>query len=270
MGAKIKDILYNIIFKTDTRTGKAFDVILILVIFCNSILIILESVDIIRESYGTLINFLGWSFIFIFTVEYILRLFVVKNKIKYLLSFFGMIDLLSIIPIYFIFFFPGMRFLVIVRVFRLLRMFNIFKMGRYITESRYLLSALRASIPKITVFVVTIIFIIIIVGSAMYIIEGPQNDFDNIPISMYWTVVTVSTVGYGDISPQTSVGKFISGILMIVGYGIIAVPTGIISHELAHTSKSEKEQKICQSCFTETDTLNDRFCSKCGSKFADS
>ncbi|WP_027339372.1 ion transporter [Halonatronum saccharophilum] len=263
---KIKDKLYDIIFETDTRAGKAFDILLIVTILCNSLLIILESVDIIRESYGMVIAFLGWVFIIIFTTEYILRLLVVESKIRYLLSFFGIIDLLAIMPVFFALVFPEVRFLVVVRIFRLLRMFNIFKMGRYIDESSYLLNALRASRAKITVFLVAILFIIVMVGSVMYIAEGPENGFVSIPTSMYWAVVTVSTVGYGDISPQTSIGKMISSLLMIIGYGIIAVPTGIISHELANTSKSKEEEKLCSNCSARAYSLDDSFCSKCGSR----
>ncbi|MPW24674.1 ion transporter [Alkalibaculum sp. M08DMB] len=260
---RIKDIIRNIIFGTETPAGKAFDIVLILIIVANSIVIIAESVDIIRFSYGTLLTILGWFFVIIFTIEYILRLLVVKKRFTYLFSFFGIIDLLAIIPTYLAFVLPQMRFLVVIRVFRLLRLFSILKMGRYIDESSQLLRALKASKAKISVFLFTILFIVIIVGSMMYIIEGPENGFDNIPESMYWAIVTISTVGYGDISPQTPLGKILSSLLMIIAYGIIAVPTGIITSELAHTSKNPLPTKFCNKCNSKYSGDN-HFCSKCG------
>ncbi|MEJ6949656.1 ion transporter [Natronospora cellulosivora (SeqCode)] len=256
--------LYNIVFETDTKSGKKFDLIVIIIILGNTLLTILESVDSIMQSYQMIITFLGWAFLLLFTLEYLLRLLVVNNRYKYLLSFFGIVDLLAILPLFFVFFMPQLRYLVLFRVFRLFRLFSIFKMGRYIEESTYLIKALKASRPKITVFLVTIIFIIIIVGSFMYIVEGPESGFDSIPTSMYWAVVTVSTVGYGDISPNTAVGKMISSLLMIIGYGIIAVPTGIISHELAMTSKKDELRKVCDNCSAEYYSSDDKFCSKCG------
>jgi voltage-gated potassium channel len=260
----IKDKLYIIIFEADTPAGKAFDIILILTILANSILVITESVDTIRNSYGMWITVLGWFFVVVFTVEYLLRIWIVKRKSTYLLSFYGIIDLLAILPVYLSIIFPLIRFLAVIRILRLLRLFSILKMGRYIAESSQLIQALRASRPKITVFLFTILFIVVIVGSMMYIIEGPENGFDNIPESMYWAVVTVSTVGYGDISPQTPVGKLLSSLLMIIAYGILAVPTGIISYELAQTSKIEVRRKVCQNCSIESYSEDDRFCSKCG------
>ncbi|WP_041720663.1 ion transporter [Alkaliphilus metalliredigens] len=263
----MKEKLHTIIFGTDTPAGKAFDVMLIIAIIGNSLLVIAESVDSIRNAYGLLITALTGFFLIIFTIEYILRLLIVERQKDYVLSFFGIIDLLAILPIYFSFFLPQVRFLVVIRTFRLLRLFSILKMGRYIDESSQLLRALKASKAKISVFLFTMLFIIMLVGSMMYIIEGPENGFVNIPESMYWAVVTVSTVGYGDISPQTPVGKLLSSLLMIVGYGILAVPTGIISHELANTPKGVVKTKICQKCNTEANSQADRFCSNCGSSF---
>ncbi|WP_350343087.1 ion transporter [Proteinivorax tanatarense] len=258
----LKERLAEIIFGTETKAGKIFDVILVIVILSNSFLVVIESVDSIRHEYELILITLGWFFIAIFTIEYLLRVWVVDNKQSYILSFYGIIDLLAILPVYLGLFIPQLRFLVVIRILRLLRLFSILKMGRYISESSHLLLALKASRPKITVFLLTISFIILIMGSLMYIIEGPENGFVSIPESMYWAVVTVSTVGYGDISPQTPIGKLFSGLLMIVGYGIIAVPTGIISHELAQTSK--RNTKICNSCHGRTYYEDDKFCSKCG------
>jgi voltage-gated potassium channel len=262
---KTKDKLYSVIFESDTRSGKTFDIILILIVLSNSIVIIAESIDTVRLDYGTLLTALGSIFLFIFTIEYILRLLIVRSKYEYIFSFFGIIDLMAILPAFLGLFIPGIRFLAVIRVFRLLRLFAILKMGRYIDESSHLLRALKASRHKIIVFLFTILSIILIVGSLMYIIEGPDNGFNNIPQSMYWAVVTVSTVGYGDISPQTPLGKMVSSLLMIVGYGILAVPTGIISHELANTSnKGGGKNRTCSNCSWSTDDKDDRFCSKCG------
>ena len=264
----VKKKLQNIIFETDTPAGKIFDLILIIIILANTVLTIIESVDSYMEYYEAIITALGRFFLLLFALEYFLRILVLKNKKAYLFSFFGIVDLLAILPLFLVFFIPQLRYLVLFRVFRLFRLFSIFKMGRYIEVSGYLIKAVRASRPKITVFLITISFIIVIVGSFMYIIEGPENGFDSIPAAMYWAVVTVSTVGYGDISPQTAAGKMVSSLLMIVGYGIIAVPTGIISHELAMTSKRNKKMKVCVNCGAEYDADDDRYCSKCGMKLS--
>ncbi|HLV09300.1 MAG TPA: ion transporter [Halanaerobiales bacterium] len=264
----VKKKIQNIIFETDTPAGKIFDLILIIIILANTVLTIIESVDSYMEYYEAIITALGRFFLLLFALEYFLRILVLKNKKAYLFSFFGIVDLLAILPLFLVFFIPQLRYLVLFRVFRLFRLFSIFKMGRYIEVSGYLIKAVRASRPKITVFLITISFIIVIVGSFMYIIEGPENGFDSIPAAMYWAVVTVSTVGYGDISPQTAAGKMVSSLLMIVGYGIIAVPTGIISHELAMTSKRNKKMKVCVNCGAEYDADDDRYCSKCGMKLS--
>lgn len=264
IGNKMRDKLNSIIFETDTPAGKSFDVLLIITIFCNSILIMAESVVSIRMSYGILITIGGWFFVIIFAIEYLLRLLIVRNRLTYILSFFGIIDLLAILPALVGLFLPQVRFLVVIRTFRLLRLFSVLKMGRYIDESSHLLRALRASRTKITVFLFTIMFVVLMVGSMMYIIEGPENGFVSIPESMYWAIVTVSTVGYGDISPQTPIGKLVSSMLMIIGYGIIAVPTGILSHELAHTSRIETKIKNCPNCYSKSYDNNDKFCAKCG------
>lgn len=261
---KVKEQVFTIIFGTDTPAGKAFDIILIITILGNSILIIAESVDSIRHYYGALIIVLAWIFGVIFTIEYLLRLFVVKSKRAYVFSFFGIIDLLAILPLYLGIFFPQIRFLAVIRIFRLLRLFSILKMGRYIDESSQLTRALKASRPKITVFLVTILFIVVIVGSMMYVIEGPENGFVNIPESMYWAIVTVSTVGFGDITPQTPLGKLLSSLLMIVAYGIIAVPTGIITYELAQSPNKQGITRTCRNCSAESYSEDDRFCAKCG------
>ncbi|KYH28089.1 MULTISPECIES: ion transporter [Clostridium] len=266
---KTKSKIYRIMFENDTPAGRAFDIGLIVAILGNSILIIAESVDTIRKSYGIWISTLEWVFVAAFTIEYVLRLLVVKNKFAYLLSFYGFIDLLAILPAYLSLFLPQMRILVIIRIFRLLRLFSILNMGSYIAESTRLLKALIESRIKIIVFLFSSLIIIVLVGAVMYIVEGPKNGFTSIPESMYWAIVTVSTVGYGDISPKTAMGKVISSLLIIIGYGILAVPTGIISSELTNASKRHRKGKVCPRCHHKSYSRNDKFCSKCGTAFRD-
>jgi voltage-gated potassium channel len=260
----LKSQLYHIIFESDTPKGKAYDVLLIISIIVSSILIMMESVVSLQLKYGALLYVMEWFFVILFTLEYILRIYIVKRKRKYITSFFGLVDLMSILPAYVSLLLPAARFLMIIRVLRLLRLFRVLKMVRYVEESGTLIQALRASKPKITVFMFTILFIVTIVGAMMYIIEGPENGFDNIPESMYWAVVTVTTVGYGDISPQTSFGKLISSLLMIVAYGIIAVPTGIITHELSIASRKSVKMATCPHCFSEDHAVDAVYCNKCG------
>lgn len=263
-----KEKLDGIVNGTDTRLGRGFDVTLIVCILISCFLIIIESVPTVRVSYGTAIAILQNLFLVIFTIEYILRLIVAPRKRDYAFSFYGIVDFISIAPIYLSFFVSYGSFLSIIRVLRLLRLFSIFKMGRYIDESGAFLKALRASKAKIIVFLFTVIFIVIIVGSLMYVIEGPENGFISIPESMYWAVVTISTVGYGDISPQTELGKFLASALMLVAYGIIAVPTGIITSELTYVSKDRKKgtMKECNVCGCSNHPKDSIYCHQCGSK----
>ncbi|SCZ80105.1 ion transporter [Acidaminobacter hydrogenoformans] len=266
MREALKSKLYEIIFEAETPEGKAYDVFLIISIIISSLLIMLESVVSIQMTYGTLLFRLEWFFVILFTLEYFLRLYVVKRRRHYAVSFFGFVDLLSILPAYASIFLPTARFLMLIRVFRLLRLFRIFKMVRYVEESGTLIRALRASRPKITVFLLTIVFIVVLAGALMYIVEGPQYGFDNIPESMYWAIVTVTTVGYGDISPQTPIGKLISSLLMVIAYGIIAVPTGIITSELSAAEKKSVKLATCPHCFSEDHAVDAVYCNKCGGK----
>lgn len=266
MSESLKNKLYHIIFEAETPEGKAYDVILILSILLSSLLIMLESVESFQRDYGTLLYRLEWFFVLLFTLEYLLRLYIVKRRRHYAFSFFGLVDLFSILPAYVSLLLPAARFLMVIRVFRLLRLFRVFKMVRYVEESGTLIRALRASRPKIIVFLFTILFIVIIAGALMYIVEGPQNGFSNIPESMYWAIVTVSTVGYGDISPQTPAGKLISSLLMIVAYGIIAVPTGIITSEISTASRRPVKMATCPHCFSEDHAADAVYCNKCGGR----
>ncbi len=241
-----KHTISRIMYETDTPAGYAFDVMLIVSILVNSLLIIMESVESIRLVHGQLFLYVQYFFVALFTMEYMLRIYVVENRKAYLTSFFGIIDLLAIVPFYLAFIFPFARLFPVLRTLRLLRLFSVFKMVRYVDEAGTLVKALRSSRPKIIIFLATILFIIVIVGAVMYTVEGPENGFVDIPESMYWAVVTVSTVGYGDVSPQTNPGKMIASFLMIVGYGIIAVPTGIITSEMTHISRNASADRVLE------------------------
>ncbi|MEM6763373.1 MAG: ion transporter [Bacteroidota bacterium] len=261
--------LHEIIFEADTPEGKTFDLILLLMIVLSVLVVILESVDFINQRFSGLFFYLEWIFTILFTIEYVLRILSVGKPWKYITSFYGIVDLFSILPTYLSLFFAGTHYLITIRALRLLRIFRILKLGNYLTESRVLLSALKASQQKITVFLVAVLTIVLIVGATMYLIEGgEENGFDSIPRSMYWAIVTVTTVGYGDITPSTTLGQFLSAILMVMGYGILAVPTGIISAELTQIqAKGEQgyNTQSCPSCSREGHDNDATFCKFCGS-----
>ena len=259
-----KEKLHDIIFESTTSQGKAFDIVLIIAIVCSSLLLMAESVQGLHERYESVMVYGELFFFTCFSVEYVLRVICSKRRLRYITSFFGIIDLMAVLPALIGFFLPAANYLITVRIFRLLRLFRIFKMIRYIDESRLLLRSLKSSRPKITVFLIAVFSIVTIVGTLMYAVEGPENGYSSIPESMYWAIVTISTVGYGDISPQTGVGKFLASVLMIIAYSIIAVPTGIISFEIAQNAKASM-RKTCLHCGSECDD-SDCFCKKCGSK----
>jgi voltage-gated potassium channel len=259
--------LYIIIFESDTPAGKAFDVALLVLILLSIITILLESVDSIRTRYGPLLLALEWFFTLVFTLEYILRIVVAGRPWSYIFSFFGLVDFLSILPTYLNFFYSGSRFLLVIRGLRLLRIFRVLKLGRYLGEAETLARALRRSVYKIVVFIGTVMIVVIIVGALMYLIEGPENGYRNIPISVYWAVVTLTTVGYGDIAPQTTAGQLLATLLMLLGYGIIAVPTGIVSAELSKAERSRQPLvTACPHCKPEDHPEDSDFCRFCGAQ----
>ena len=256
--------LHEIIFEADTKKGKLFDVILLIAILISVFGVILSSVENIEEEYGLLLRFTEWVFTILFTIEYILRIYSIKKPFKYIFSFMGIIDFLSIIPTYLVFLYPPIHVLVDIRSIRLIRIFRVFKLSRYLRGANIMQIALKSSRPKIIVFLLSVILIVIILGTLMYIVEGQKNGFENIPKSIYWSVVTLTTVGYGDVVPVTIIGKFLASIIMILGYGIIAVPTGIVSAAIVKSAGKVTTQS-CRVCSKEGHELDAKHCKFCGS-----
>jgi len=258
--------LHEIIFEADTPAGRLFDIVLIASILCSVLAVMLDSVSGIRAVYGEQLYALEWFFTLLFTVEYLLRLFCIGRPLKYATSFFGLVDLLSIVPTYVSLMIPGSQYLLTIRILRILRIFRILKLAQYVGEANHLLRALANSRRKITVFLFAVFTMVVIFGSLMYLIEGEESGFVNLFEGIYYAVVTLSTVGYGDITPQTPLGKVVSSMLMIMGYGIIAVPTGIVSVELAQTKKLQVSTQSCPECSAEGHDVDARHCKHCGSR----
>lgn len=261
--SKLKKQLYEIIFEADTRAGKTFDVVLLIIIIYSVIIVLLESVKAIDIEYGYFFNISEWAVTVIFMLEYITRIWVVKKPARYIFSFYGIIDLLSILPTLIGLVVVGTHGLVTIRALRLLRVFRIFKLTRYTKEANTIVQALKASRAKIFVFLSGVLMIVIIIGTLMYLIEGEENGFKDIPTSIYWAIVTLTTVGYGDISPATPVGQMLASVVMILGYSIIAVPTGIVSVEFSRTKKSITTQ-VCPDCMKEGHDPDAVYCKYCG------
>ncbi len=257
--------LYEIIFEAETVGGRTFDVLLLWTILLSVLVVILESVKSVRQEYGDLLTAAEWAFTIVFTIEYVLRLISVRRPLNYATSFFGVIDLLAIIPTYASFFLPGLQYLLAVRILRLLRIFRILKLAEFVSEARVITSALRASMKKISVFLFAILILVTIIGSIMYVIEGEEHGFTDIPTSIYWAVVTLTTVGYGDLSPKTGIGKAFASLVMILGYAIIAVPTGIVTVELSRSVKKISTQ-VCPECHTQDHDADAVFCKYCASR----
>ena len=265
----IKHRIHNIIYGTDTVAGRLFDLILLGLILLSVFLFMLETVKGIDAKYHDLLIILEWIITGLFTVEYLLRIITTDKPRKYVFSFFGIIDLLAILPMYLSFFFVGSRIFAIIRALRLLRLFKILNHPKFTGQSVHLLKALQASRGRITVFLYFVLISTIIIGSIMYVVEGEENGFTSIPISLYWTIVTLTTVGYGDISPGTPLGQFIASLVMILGYGIIAVPTGIVTAEFTRTNtKTEPEKNSCENCGVASHNVNAKFCYHCGNPLA--
>ncbi|WNB17245.1 ion transporter [Marivirga arenosa] len=263
--AKWKVKAFDIVFKADSFYGKLFDAVLLIVIFLSVLAVVLESVAEIRFKYGIYFLWAEWIFTGFFLIEYIFRIVIVKYSWHYIKSFFGIVDLLSILPSILAFFFVGAQSLMIIRSLRLLRVFRVFKLTQYLGEASQLSDALLASRKKITLFIGTVLILVSILGAVMYLIEPPESGFTNIPKGIYWSIVTLTTVGYGDIAPITPIGQMIASLVMILGYGIIAVPTGIVTSEL-NKSRYESMNISCPHCQAKNHSTDALFCYKCGKK----
>ena len=263
-----KQKVHEIIFEADTTNGKLFDVILLVAILLSIIGVMLESVDEIDKKYHELIIAFEWGFTILFTIEYFFRIYAVNRPFKYIFSFMGIVDLLAIIPTYLIFIFPAAHSLSVIRAIRLIRIFRIFKLSRYLRGAHTMQIALRSSRPKIIVFLLSIMLLVIILGTLMYIIENSvrTNGFENIPNSIYWSIITLTTVGYGNIVPMTILGKIVASFIMILGYGIIAVPTGIVTAEFSRKRKEKVNTQVCPDCTAEGHEMEAKFCNKCGAE----
>ena len=257
--------LHTIIYESDTPAGKAFDIALLLCILLSIAVVILDSVPRYHVVYGRVFLATEWVFSILFTLEYVLRLVTVQRPLRFVLSPLGLIDLLAILPSYLSIVLPGTQSLMVLRALRLLRIFRIFKLGHFLSEAEFLSAAIRGSVRKILIFMLAVLTLIIILGSVMYLVEGPAAGFTSIPDSIYWAVVTITTVGYGDISPQTPMGKLIASIMMLVGYGIIAVPTGILGSEIAaEARKRNQSAESCPACGRQGHDADARHCKWCG------
>lgn len=256
--------MHEVIFEADTRAGKRFDLVLLIAILLSVLVVMLESVPGIQEKYGTLLLYIEWFFTLLFTVEYIARILSVKKPLSYVFSFFGMVDLLSILPTYLGFIIGTGHSVRIIRILRLMRVFRVLKLIGFLKEARVLRDSLIASRPKIIVFLLAVVSVVTVLGTLMYIIEDPESGFTSIPISIYWAIVTMTTVGYGDIAPATALGQFLASLIMIIGYGIIAVPTGIVAAEMSRTERIPTNTQVCPVCTNDNHQDGAIHCHKCG------
>lgn len=261
-----KDALHEVIYEADTPAGKLFDIVLLIAILASVASVMLESVPFIDEKYNRELNYIEWVITLLFSAEYILRIISIKQPLKYIFSFYGIVDFLSTIPKYLSLFFVGTHHLAALRALRLLRIFRILKLARFVGESNNLIRALRASRAKIGVFLFFVVILCTILGTVMYLVEGGENGFTSIPRSIYWAIVTLTTVGYGDISPHTPLGQFIASVVMILGYAIIAIPTGIVSSEMTKLNEVNLNTQSCPNCSYEGHDDNATFCYHCGNK----
>jgi len=266
--------LYDVIFEADTAWGKGFDVALLWVIILSMAAVMLESVADIEVHFGFYLRVFEWIFTILFTIEYLARLIAVRHPFQYAFSFFGVVDLIAVIPTYLSLFLWGGQYLLVIRTLRLLRVFRILKLGRYVSESQALMLALQASRHKITVFMLSVVTVVTIMGTLMYMVEGGQNGFTSIPRSIYWAIVTLTTVGYGDIAPKTIIGQTLSSFIMIVGYAIIAIPTGIVTVELSNLQEQKNKAEAdarqsdpCSRCHSPSRDPGALFCKFCGTAF---
>jgi voltage-gated potassium channel len=259
----IREKLYIIVFGEDTKAGRQFDIVLLWLILGSVLCVILESIPDMDQNFKSTFLAIELSFTFIFSIEYLLRIWTSPKPFNYLFSFWGIVDVVSILPTYFILLVPGFHYLIVIRSLRLLRVFRIIKLAGFISAAQVLRGAIRSSLYKISTFLFSVLATVTIMGTIMYVVEGGENGFTSIPQSIYWAIITITTVGYGDIVPQTVIGKFISSFVMIIGYAIIAVPTGIFTAEMM---KSTLNKKKCAECSHENE-ISANYCSNCGHSF---
>jgi voltage-gated potassium channel len=263
----LRDRLHEVVFEADTPAGRAFDVALLAAIGLSVLTVVLESVAGIQARHGPLLVRAEWAFTVLFTAEYLLRVAIVRQPLRYVLSFFGLVDLVAVLPSWLGLFWPGAHTLLVVRALRLLRIFRVLKLAGFVWEARVLSSAIAASVRKIAVFLGAVLTIVVIVGALMYVVEGPEHGFVNIPESMYWAIVTLSTVGYGDIAPATPLGKLLASCVMALGYGILAVPTGIVTVELANAARAGAvSTQACPACGRGGHDPDASYCKFCGAR----
>lgn len=260
----LKNKVHLIIEGTDTRAGRVFDLVLLVLILGSVLVVMLDSVLLMRLKYGDILHQLEWLFTFLFTLEYALRVFSAPSKRRYVLSFFGIVDLISVLPAYLSFFFGGLHYLIVVRILRLLRVFRVLKLQSYLHQAGFLTAALKTSRHKIAVFFLSLSLLVIVFGAVLYVVEGAQNGFTSIPLSIYWAIVTLTTVGYGDVSPKTPIGQAIASLVMITGYSIIAVPTGIFTAELSKSMRPQLAPIACPSCGKFGHAMGAIHCDRCG------
>jgi len=256
--------LHEIIFEADTRAGRIFDLALIWSILLSVAVVMLDSVAAVRVRHGAALAAAEWFFTILFTLEYLARLWCIGRPRKYATSFFGIVDLLAVLPTYLSLLVPGSRYLLVIRILRVLRIFRVLKLALYLNEAQFMARALRASGRKIVVFFATVITLVVVFGSVMYVVEGGTRGFTSIPRSVYWAIVTMTTVGYGDISPQTALGQAIASVIMLFGYAIIAVPTGIVASEMSRAQAGPVSTQVCPQCAAEGHDADARHCKFCG------
>ncbi len=261
-----RERLNRIIFFSDTPAGKRFDSWLLGIILASLLVVMVDSIQPINQRFGGPLLVLEWLFTLIFAVEYLLRAAVHPKPLRYILSFYGLIDLLAVLPAFLTLLYPDAHYLMTVRVVRMLRVFRVLKLTPYLSQANFLLVALRSSRQKIVVFLLSVTTLVIVFGTLMYVVEGPQHGFTSIPLSIYWAIVTLTTVGFGDIVPRTPLGQALAALVMITGYSIIAVPTGIFTAELANAMRGDSLQRSCPGCDKELHEANAAFCSRCGSQ----
>ena len=261
---RIRAHLHEIIFEADTRAGRVFDLVLIICILASVFVVMLDSVTALRKDYGFLLRWIEWTLTVLFTIEYLLRLWCIGRPLKYATSFYGIVDLLAILPTYLSLLVPGSQYLLVIRILRILRIFRVLKLVQFMKEAQSMSRALRASGRKLTVFFSTIIAMVVVFGSVMYVVEGEANGFTSIPRSLYWAIVTMTTVGYGDISPQTALGQALASVVMLIGFTIIAVPTGIVAAEMTRARDLPVSTQVCPMCAAEGHDFDAKHCKMCG------